>query len=90
MLSWFKRLFGFAEEVVTLAERHLEASKLAAEAVSTFHGIVSDLEAAAGELHSVADEAKSEAEALVKRAEDAVAEAAKHLNAASKIRGLLD
>lgn len=89
MWYWIKRLFGAVEDELTLAERHLAASQLGQDAVSAFHSIVVDLESAATDLKRVAEEAAAEAEALLQRKVDAEDEAAKHVNAAGKIRGLL-
>lgn len=90
MLDWLKRFFGFAEEIVSLAEHQAKANRLAEGAVATFTGIVSDLEEAADALHWVAEEAQNEADKLIAQALEATHAAAKNLAAAGKIRGLLD
>lgn len=90
MLAWLKRLFGFAEEVVTLAERQRKANELAAGAVSLFEGIVDDLNTAALDLKEIAEAATHEASLLISQANEATAAAEKNLSQAAKIAGLLD
>lgn len=90
MLDWFKRLFGIYEEVVSLAERQAKANAIAEGAISTFTGIVQDLETAALDLKEIAQAAADEAEKLLEQAEAATLSASKNEDRAAKIRSLLD
>jgi 2-keto-3-deoxy-L-rhamnonate aldolase RhmA len=89
MIHWFKSLFGFANEVVTLNDRHAKASRIAQSAIATFDGVILDLEHAAHELKDVAAQAIDQASALTARATAAADEAIKHEARAAKIRDLV-
>lgn len=89
MLQWIKRLFGFADEVVTLAGRQAKAEDKAKGILDQFDYMVTELHDAAAELNAVAAEARTEAEALIAQAGDAEDKAAKNTAAAQKISGLL-
>lgn len=89
MLAWFKRLFGFAEEVVTLASKHAEAEKAAELAISAFTFAADKLDAAAEVLREVATEADALAKEYTARAETAVQQAITNVERATKIRDLL-
>lgn len=89
MIQWFKRLFGFAEVVLTLDEKHRKASDLGETAVALFDRAVQQLEAASGNLKAIADEAWELAEKYGQQANAASAEAAKNAARADKIRALL-
>lgn len=89
-MGWFKRLFGFAEEVVTLSEKRAHASRVAQDALDLFDGIVHDLRSSADALNSVAQEAKAEAERHFNLSADAAQEANRHLARATKIAALTE
>lgn len=73
----------------TLAERHSTLSHRAEVALSIFQTAATELEVAADELEKISDEAATIADEHTARAIAADEEAARHRNAASKIRNFL-
>lgn len=89
MLDWIKRLFGFAEEVVTLASKHADATRAGEMALSAFTYAADKLEDAATALREVSAEAFDLAEKYGQQAHSAITEAEKNILRAAKIRELL-
>lgn len=89
MWERIKFLFGFAEQVVTLADKHAKANAIADGAVALFDRIVDQLERSVKTLNEVASEARAQAEELNARADQAVQESINNASRAGKIRDLL-
>lgn len=89
MWNWIKGVFGFAEEVVTLASKHADAERAAELAIGAFTYAADKLEAAAEVLREVAAESETLAKEYSERAETAVQAAITNVSRATKIRELL-
>lgn len=89
MIEWIKRLFGFAEVVLTLEQKHKDALLDAESAIRAFTGAADLLEFAAKALRETAEEASAIAQAHLERAERAVTEADANALRATKIRDLI-
>lgn len=89
MWNRIKRLFGFAEEVVTLASKHAEAVRVSEVAASAFIYAADQFDAAAEVLREVAAEAEQLARESQQRADTAVQQAITNITRATKIRELI-
>lgn len=89
MWDRIKALFGFAEEVVTLASKHADALADTERAASAFTYAASKFEDAAEVLREVAAEAVELAKEHTQRAEAATQQAIQNVTRAAKIRDLL-
>jgi hypothetical protein len=86
MWNRIKALFGFAEEVVTLASKHADALKVEQSALTLFKVAVDKLEGSVETLREVAAEAEAVAKEHAKVAETAVQQAIANAERAAKIR----
>lgn len=86
MWNRIKTLFGFAENVVTLASKHADALKVEQSALNLFNVAVEKLEASVETLREVAVEAEAIAKEHAERAETAVQQAVANSERAAKIR----
>lgn len=89
MIEWFKRLFGFAEVVLTLEQKHKDALLDADTAIRAFSNAAHLLEFASETLTELAAEAQTIAEEHLARAAKATEEAAANALRATKIRDLI-